>query len=111
MESWSTENMTRFKFGFQLEVPITCTERIPDGEEILHDCQGPPVRGLQDGESCYVRCKEGYFGNSETFTCSPSGAFEGLNAMCYRIDSIIFFAQLTAIVIFFASWACQYRFW
>merc|ERR1712060_979085 len=74
--------------GYHLLVPKTCELGRPEGDGIAHDCVGPPVVGVQAGQTCTARCAEGYYGESAEFSCGSDGLFSGDTPMCYNLDTV-----------------------
>jgi len=108
---WGTQGMTRWTEGFRLPAPISCYRGKPEGSTITHNCDGPPVVGLQSGDQCVARCRPGYYGEASTFTCTPSGSFEGTNPQCYELRAFGQLAMLASIAIGLVFLGCQYQFW
>lgn len=103
--------MTRRHLGFELQVPISCTRGKPDGLAVIHDCDGPPVRGYQAGEVCVASCEDGWYGERAPYECLPDGSFTGTAPVCYELASVARTAQLVIGLSSSIFFACQYHFW
>lgn len=112
VQVWDTAGLERGSRGFALPVPATCEAAGgPEGAGVEHDCRGPPVVGLQAGDTCHAECGEGYYGSREKFTCGPNGLLVGQNPTCYHEDSIYRFGGAVCALLGLLFLACQYRFW
>merc|ERR1712224_1064403 len=108
--TWKGSDLPRKKFLQQLPVPITCTEGKPTGIGVVHDCDGPPVVGRQDGDTCTARCGDGYLGSEETYTCNPDGSFTGTPPMCYDNNFLQFIGTITGSIVGFFVLTRLYNF-
>merc|ERR1712083_123858 len=71
MQVWNTVNMeySITTNALELLVPITCDLKKPEGSGVVHNCDGLPVVGLQDGDTCEGSCAAGFYGESSPFVC------------------------------------------
>lgn len=112
-QSWDTSTMQRVRHSFELVVPITCAEGKPEApdDRIVHDCDGPPVVGRQEGDVCVAECAKGFYGTATEYSCKGDGTFSGTLPTCYElklwIRISVFVSTMTAL--FFLAW--QYKFW
>merc|ERR550534_2844815 len=88
MHVWDTTGLQRYSRGFTLPVPITYESGEPAGDGVVHDCVGPPVVGMQAGDTCQAECDEGFYGGRSVFTCRDDGVISGTAPTCYHIDSV-----------------------
>jgi len=108
---WDTKGMQRDPHSFFMKVPKACRKGKPEGDGIVHDCDGPPVVGRQAGDICYAECKDGYYGDKEQFVCGEDGVFVGNNPTCYDLEGLTRIAGLVMVVGGALFLAHQYRFW
>lgn len=112
LQRWDTTGLKRITHSIELKVPISCLEGRPEGEGILHDCTGPPVVGLQEGDTCVATCDEQtHYGSPATFKCESDGRLAGDTPTCYRLQTLVRAALFITLVVgvFFFAW--QYKFW
>jgi len=107
LQVWEFEGSSSV-LGKNLVVPITCNQGKPSGPGVIHDCDGPPVVGLQDTQTCTAKCGEGYAGDGTTFTCGGDGLFSGTAPTCWNTTEISNMASFSIIGIVLAVLAFQY---
>lgn len=112
MQVWDTKQARLSAvYGFELTVPITCSDGIPTGTDIVHDCVGRPVVGRQDGDTCKVSCREGFYGEPSSLSCNSDGIFVGALPACYELQAIGRIASFASIGAAVLLLAWQYKFW
>jgi len=111
LQMWDTSTMEVVRHSFELPVPISCVQKKPEGEGVDHDCDGPPVVGLQRGDVCTARCQTGYYGTPQEFVCQADGTFIGVVPTCYELESWIRFGTIISIWATLIGLAWQYKFW
>lgn len=112
MQAWDTQSFSRSAVsGYELVVPITCHKGLPEGVGVVHDCIGLPVVGQQEGDTCPVKCLDGFYGDATSFTCGGDGILTGPTPVCYDMQAIGRWASFASIggALLFLAW--QYRFW
>mmetsp|Transcript_22311 Transcript_22311/g.47516 ORF Transcript_22311/g.47516 Transcript_22311/m.47516 type:complete len:641 (-) Transcript_22311:111-2033(-) len=113
MQVWNNLDNTQMPDGkgFNLIVPKTCEKGRPDGVDIAHDCVGPPVVGVQAGQTCTAQCAAGYYGESAQFSCGNDGLFSGTTPICYELDTVYRIGTFTGVGLGLLFVAFQYKFW
>mmetsp|Transcript_37849 Transcript_37849/g.68408 ORF Transcript_37849/g.68408 Transcript_37849/m.68408 type:complete len:628 (-) Transcript_37849:73-1956(-) len=108
LQSWNLTGPPSI-LGKDLAVPITCTENKPSGPGVVHDCDGPPVVGVQGGQTCAAKCGEGFAGDEQSFFCTASGAFDGMSPGCIDAAEITRLGSFSLIGFALALLAFAYR--
>eukprot|EP00747_Dinoflagellata_sp_TGD_P220271 gnl/TRDRNA2_/TRDRNA2_92264_c0_seq1.p1 gnl/TRDRNA2_/TRDRNA2_92264_c0~~gnl/TRDRNA2_/TRDRNA2_92264_c0_seq1.p1 ORF type:complete len:653 (-),score=69.03 gnl/TRDRNA2_/TRDRNA2_92264_c0_seq1:86-1930(-) len=110
-QMWDVQGRVLHAYGYDLPVPITCTKGKPEGVGVIHDCDGPPVVGRQDGDVCTARCREGFYGDTSKFMCGSDGSFSGTSPACYELESAYQFFMAFSVFAGIMLLSQQYQFW
>jgi len=70
--------------GARLVVPMSCSP-LPSSIGRVDDCDGLPIVGLKEGETCTARCAEGYVGGDQDLVCQGDGQLEGTPPSCIDV--------------------------
>uniref|UniRef100_A0A7S4QDK5 Sushi domain-containing protein n=1 Tax=Alexandrium monilatum TaxID=311494 RepID=A0A7S4QDK5_9DINO len=110
MQVWDTQGLRRMTFGYKLPVPASCEEDKPEGVGVIHDCDGRPVVGRQQGDTCTARCSDGFYGEASTYTCGADGRFQGTGPTCYNVVALGRLAGIAVALLVLLFLGGQYRF-
>lgn len=68
----------------ELVVPVSCGG-LPGGVGLVDDCDGLPIVGLKEGETCTASCTEGYVGGAQELVCQGDGQLAGSIPSCIDV--------------------------
>eukprot|EP00439_Symbiodinium_sp_Y106_P026508 s1819_g3.t1 len=99
--TWEVPSEGRL-LGYDLVVPGSCTGGLDAGAGIQHDCDGAPVIGLKEGDTCKASCAPGFVGGEAEFVCQGDGTLQGAAPTCVDVQqytqfSIYALAALTVL--------------
>lgn len=99
--TWEVPSEGRL-LGYDLVVPSSCTGGLDAGAGIQHDCDGAPVIGLKEGDTCGASCAPGFVGGEAQFVCQGDGTLQGAAPTCVDVQqytqfSIYALAALTVL--------------